>query len=212
MSVTGDPDSGPRRQARRRIHAAAMRLFAERGVTRLGITELAAAAGMARGTVYSHVPDVDALFEEVAAELSGEMLERVVAGLAGVTDPAARLSIGVRQYIRRAHEEPLWGRFMSRFGLSPVLLRALSESDPAADLRMGIDSGRYRLGRDELPAAMSLLAGATLGAMLPVLSGHATWRDIGAHMAEMLLVAFGIDRAEAHALATAPLPPLPAPA
>lgn len=74
-----------------------MHLFAKRKVTRLGITELADAAGMARGTVYSNVPDVDALFEEVAAGLSGAMIERVVAALAGVTDPAERLSIGVRQ-------------------------------------------------------------------------------------------------------------------
>jgi AcrR family transcriptional regulator len=212
MPVTAYPDSSFRRQARRRIDAAAMRLFAERGVTRVSISELATAAGMARGTVYSHVSDIDTLFEEVAAELSREMIGRVVAALAGVTDPAARLSIGVRQYIRRAHEEPLWGRFMSRFGLSPALLRALSDSDPATDLRLGIDSGRYRVRPEEQAAAMSLLAGATLSAMVPVLSGHATWRDVGSHTAEMLLVAFGIDRAEAHALATRPLPPLPAPA
>jgi AcrR family transcriptional regulator len=192
-----------------RLRSAAMTLFAERGATRITVSELATAAGVSRGTVYSHVPAVDRLFEAVAAELSQEMVDRVAAGFAGVADPATRLAIGVRQYIRRAHEEPQWGRFMSRFGLSPVLLGALVDSQAVIDLKDGIDSGRYRVDGAQLPAMVSLLAGATLAAMLPVLGGHATWRDIGAHTAELLLVGLGIDRAEARAIATMELPPLP---
>ena len=135
-----------------------MKLFAERGVTKVNISELATAAGMARGTIYSHVPDVDGLFEEVAAQLAREMTERVVAGFAGISDPAQRLAIGVRQYIRRAHEEPLWGRFMSRFGLGPEVLQAVPSTVAVADLQAGMESGRYRIGREQLPAMVGLLA------------------------------------------------------
>jgi AcrR family transcriptional regulator len=183
--MSADPNVIPLNQARRRIHAAAMKLFAERGVTKVNISELAVAAGMARGTIYSHVSDVDGLFEEVAAQLAREMTERVVAGFAGIDDPAQRLAIGVRQYIRRAHEEPLWGRFMSRFGLSPALTQALLASDPVTDLRSGIESGRYRIGRG-------------------------TWREIGSDTAELLLAALGVDRLEARTVARSELPPLPA--
>jgi AcrR family transcriptional regulator len=207
--MTSDPDLVRHSQARKRIHAAAMQLFAEHGVTRASITELAAAAGVARGTVYSHVPNVEGLFAEVAARLVEEMTARVAAGFGPVTDPAQRLAIGVRQYVRRAHDEPLWGRFMSRFGLSEPLLQAVRAGQPLADLQAGIDSGRYRIGREQLPAMLGLLAGGTLAAMLPVLSGHATWRDVGSNTAELLLVALGVEPAEARALATAELPPLP---
>lgn len=207
--MAANPDLLPLNQARRRIHAAAMKLFAERGVTKVNISELAAAAGMARGTIYSHVSDVDGLFEEVAAQLSSEMTQRVVAGFAGITDPAVRLATGVRQYIRRAHEEPLWGRFMSRFGLSEALMKALLAADPTADFVAGIESGRYMMGREQLPAAVSLLAGGTLAAMLPVLDGRGTWRDVGSDMAELMLVGFGIERTAARAIATQALPPLP---
>ena len=207
--MAADPDLLPLNQARRRIHTAAMKLFAERGVTKVNISELAAAAGMARGTIYSHVGDVDGLFEEVAAQLAREMAERVVAGFAGIDDPAVRLSSGLRQYIRRAHEEPPWGRFMSRFGLSPALLQALLAGDPQADLLAGVESGRYRIGREQLPAVVGLLAGGTLAAMLPVLDGRITWRDIGSDTAELLLVALGIDPVEARTIATMDLPPLP---
>ena len=68
--MSANPDLLPLNQASRRIHAAAMKLFAERGVTKVGVSELAAAAGMARGTIYSHVPDVERLFEDVAAGLA----------------------------------------------------------------------------------------------------------------------------------------------
>jgi AcrR family transcriptional regulator len=207
--MAADPDQFPLNLARRRIHAAAMKLFAERGVTKVSISELATAAGMARGTIYSHVPDVDGLFEEVAAQLAREMTERVVVGIAGITDPAQRLSTGVRQYIRRAHDEPLWGRFMSRFGLSPALTQELLASDPVADLQAGIESGRYRIRREQLAAMVGLLVGGTLAAMLPVLDGRSTWRDAGSDAAELLLIALGIPRDEARALATAELQPLP---
>ena len=207
--MAADPDQLTMNLARRRIHAAAMKLFAERGVTKVTISELAAAAGMARGTIYSHVPDVDRLFEEVAAQLAREMTERVVAGMVDVTDPAQRLAIGVRQYIRRAHDEPLWGQFMSRFGLSPALTLELLASDPVADLRAGIESGRYRIRPEQLTGMVGLLVGGTLAAMLPVLDGHSTWRDAGSDAAELLLIALGISRDEARAIATAELQPLP---
>jgi AcrR family transcriptional regulator len=210
--MAADPSSIPPNQARRRIHAAAMKLFAERGVTKLSISELAAAAGMARGTIYSHVPDVDRLFEEVAGQLAREMTERVVAGFAGVADPAQRLAIGVRQYIRRAHEEPLWGRFMTRFGLSAALMQTVMSGEAQRDFEAGVASRRYCITAAQLPAMASLLAGGTLAAMLPVLDGHGTWREVGADTVELLLSALGIERDEARALARIELPPLaPAP-
>jgi AcrR family transcriptional regulator len=185
-----------------------MQLFAERGVTKVNVSELASAAGMARGTIYSHVPDIDRLFEDVAGQLAREMTERVVAGFAGVNDPAQRLAIGVRQYVRRAHEEPLWGRFMSRFGLSPAVMRSVMSSAALSDFEAGVASGRYRVAAAQIPATVALLAGSTLAAMLPVLDGLATWREIGSDTAELLLRALGIDADEARRLARAELPAL----
>jgi AcrR family transcriptional regulator len=189
----------------KRIHAAAMKLFAEQGVTRVNVSELAAAAGMARGTIYSHVADVDALFEDVAAQLAREMSHRVASTFGEITDPARRLAIGVRQYIRRAHEEPQWGRFMSRFGLSHALMQAVLTSEPLADLNAGVESGRYRITREQLPAMVCVLAGGTLAAMATVLEGRATWRDVGSNTAELMLVALGVPRVEAREIARADL-------
>ncbi|HEU5295375.1 MAG TPA: TetR/AcrR family transcriptional regulator [Burkholderiaceae bacterium] len=194
--------------ALRRIHAAALKLFTETGATRVNVSELAAAAGMARGTIYGNVPNLDSLFEDVAAQLAREMVDRVMRGFEGVDDPAHRMAIGIRQYIRRAHEEPPWGRFMHRFGLSLALLQAVSASDPVDNMKAGIASGRYKIAPEQIPAMVCLVSGGTLAAMLPVLEGHATWRDVGSETAELILVALGIPRREAKGLARAPLPPL----
>jgi len=51
-------------------------------------------------------------------------------------------------------------------------------------------------------------AGGTLAAMLPVLDGHGTWREIGSDTTELLLTALGVDREEARTLARSELPPL----
>jgi AcrR family transcriptional regulator len=163
---------------------------------------------MARGTIYSHVPDIDRLFEDVAGQLAQEMTERVVAGFAGIADPAQRLAIGVRQYIRRAHQEPLWGHFMSRFGLSPAVMCSVMSSAALTDFGAGVATGRYRIAPSQVSGMVALLAGGTLAAMLPVLDGHGTWREIGADTAGLLLAALGVDRDEARAIARSELPPL----
>lgn len=187
-----------------------MKLFAEQGVTRVNVSELAAAAEVARGTIYSNVPNIEGLFEEVAAQLVREMVDRVMVAFAGIDDVAHQLSIGVRLYVRRAHEEPLWGRFMSRFGLGAATLQAVLTTDPAANLQIGIENGRYRIQPDQLHAMLGMLIGSTLAAMVAVLEGHKTWREVGSDTAELLLVALGLRRSEAHRLARLPLPSAPA--
>ncbi len=121
--------------AETRIHDAALRIFAERGVTQLTISELAEEAGVARGTVYNNLGSTDALFEQVAAGLADEMLRRIVSSFAEIDDPAHRLANGIRLFVRRAHEEPVWGRFIIRYTFSNDSLRTIWGGAPASDLR-----------------------------------------------------------------------------
>ena len=52
----------------------------------------------------------------------------------------------------------------------------------------------------------ALLSGSPLAARLPVLDGHATWREIGSEIAELRLRALGIEATEAQRLARRELP------
>ena len=197
-----------RSPAQARIHDAAVRLFAERGASDVAVSDLADAAGVARGTIYNNVARPDALFGEVAAHLAYEMVQRIEASMRGIEDPAARLATGLRLFVRRAHEEPHWGRFVVRFAASEDPLRAMMDEPPARDIRRAIDAGRFKIDSSRLKAAVALLNGAALSAMHGVIAGHQTWREGGSHAAELVLRAFGLPSAEARRLSETTLPPL----
>jgi AcrR family transcriptional regulator len=197
------------RPTRRRIQRAALKLFVERDSKQLTVSELAAAAGVARGTIYSNLPGAEALFDEVAEQLVDEMSERLELSFKAVEDPAARMAQGVRHYVRRAHDEPEWGRFMTRFAHNCRPLQRLWATGPGDNLRTGMRQGRYAVRASQTRAAMGMIAGGVIGAMAAVLEGDLTWRAAGSDTAELLLIALGIDRKEARGFASAPLPPLP---
>ncbi len=195
--------------AQARIYEAAVRIFADQGTTHASVTELAHAAGLARGTIYNNVENLDSLFEEVAAALGDEMHARIVASFNATDDPALRLARGMRFFVRRAHEEPHWGRFIVRFAFTTSTMRALLSGPPARDLREGLARRRYRFPAEQTPSVIAFVGSTTLAAMWLVLDGERTWREAGSDAAELMLRAIGIEPEEARALAWTDLPPLP---
>ncbi|MCM2475923.1 TetR/AcrR family transcriptional regulator [Rhizobium sp. CG5] len=59
------------------ILAAALSLFAERGFAATRIEDVAAKAGIAKGTVYLHFPDKEALFTSLASTMASPILEQM---------------------------------------------------------------------------------------------------------------------------------------
>lgn len=193
----------------RRIHQAALRLFAEKGVSQINISDLAQEAGVARGTIYNNVETMETLFQQVAGQLSADMHQRVKASIDSLDDPAQRLANGIRFFVRRTHEEPHWGAFMCRFAMSNATLREMFYSQAMADVLAGLSSGRYQFRQEQIVSVITLIASSALGAMLLVREGLKTWRDAGTDTAEMVLRALGVNADEAYACATVELPPLP---
>ncbi len=179
-----------------RIYEAAVRFFAERGTTHASVTELAQAAGLARGTIYNNVANLDSLFEEVAAALGDEMHGRILAS-------------GIRFFVRRGHEEPHWGRFIVRFAFTTPTMRSMLSGPPARDLVDGLAKGRYSFRPEQMPSVIAFVGSTTLAAMWLVLEGEKTWREAGSDAAEAMLRAIGVEPEEARALALIDLPPLP---
>jgi AcrR family transcriptional regulator len=192
--------------ALRRIHDAALRLYAEKGTSEVSVSELAQMAGVARGTIYNNLEQPDGLFEKVAGQFAEEMNAYVVEVLGEIDDPAQRLSAGIRMYVQRAHEEPHWGRFMIQFAYTNSALRSLWTGPPMQDLQSGIASSRYDIGQEQLPCALGLIGGATLSAVMLVLEGQATWRDAGTQTAMLALRSLGVDMAEANRVARLEIP------
>lgn len=187
--------------AQRRIYQAAMRLFAERGVTQVSVSDLAEYADVARGTIYNNIGSLDTLFEEVAASFEAEMNQRVVDTLGKLSDPALRLAFGIRLYVKRAHEEPIWGQFITSFAFSNASIQELWTGHPAQDMMIGLQNGRYQLTIEQLPSAVAQIGSTVIAAMYLVREGIKTWREAGSNAAELTLRAFGLSLEEAHELA-----------
>lgn len=193
----------------KRIHEAALRLFAEKQIADVNISELAQTAGLARNTIYKNLESIDSLFETVASELAAEMNERVGKSAAPNLDPAQRLANGIRFYIRRAHEEPHWGAFLVRYAATSVSMQKLWDGPPVRDVLAGLNNQRFSFRQEQLMSVIGMLTGSVLIAIALVLQGHKTWRDAGSDSAELVLRALGVPQDEARVFASEPLPLLP---
>jgi AcrR family transcriptional regulator len=80
----------PRPSAKHRIEAAALHLFAQKGVAETSVRDIAAAAGVSDGALYRHFPSKDELVRALFAARYGE-LARVLGQLAGGGSFATRL-------------------------------------------------------------------------------------------------------------------------
>ena len=197
-------------RARAKIYHAALRLFAENGGSAITISDLADAAGIARGTIYNNINEPENLLGEVAAALSREMLLRTEATMQALTDPVERIATGLRLFVRRAHEDQDWGRFLVQFTMSHASLRGIMCEPPSRDVALAIESGRFKIAPPQIPALIGMLTGTTIAAMNSVIRGEQTWREAGSNAAELLLRAGGISPAEARRTARSELPPLAA--
>ena len=195
--------------AQSRIYEAAMRIFAGQGTTQANVSELAQAAGIARGTIYNNVSNPDSLFEEVATALGNEMHARILASFEAMDDPAHRLACGMRFFVRRAHEEPHWGRFIVRFAFTTASLRAMLSGPPARDLQDGLQKGRYSFRAEQLPSVVAFVSATTLAAMSLVLNGDKTWREAGSDAAEFMLRSIGVGAKAGQSACHYRSPPLP---
>ncbi|CAO3414302.1 TetR/AcrR family transcriptional regulator [Azospirillum endophyticum] len=159
--ASSDGSADPPRWRRRKdarpqeIVAAAMEVFAERGFAAARLEEVAARAGVSKGTLYLYFPSKDELFKavirtailpnlqqaEALAATAGsrcfpllEQLLRMVAHLIGTT----RMAIIPRLVIAEAGNFPELAAFYHR----EVIRRGFGVL--AALLRKGIESGEFR--------------------------------------------------------------------
>jgi hypothetical protein len=114
----------------------------------------------------------------------------------------------MRLFVRRAHQEQDWGRFLVRFALSHAALQAMMHEPPVRDIRRAVSSKRFTVEPSQIPALVALQSGSTVAAMNAVVRGDQTWRDAGSNTAELFLRAVGIAPAEARRVAREHLPDL----
>ncbi|OKJ97868.1 TetR/AcrR family transcriptional regulator [Amycolatopsis sp. CB00013] len=150
--------------------AAAKRLFSERGYLDTKITDIAAAAGRAAGSFYSHFSGK----EQLLTALRSELAETAVPGPAG--DNPIREHVTACWTAMRTHRPTLIALLQSAIAAAPASGRLWHElTTRTAPLRRHLEDLRDR--GEPLPGDPELLA-AAVGAMLAGLN-HALPTDDG---------------------------------
>ena len=93
-------------EARQRIVDATARCVDRHGVTKTTLSDVATELGVTRQTVYRHFARISDIIAEVAAQGADAFVDRLVAHLDGITDPAEAVIEGMVFCVRTIPAEP----------------------------------------------------------------------------------------------------------
>jgi AcrR family transcriptional regulator len=144
-----------RAQTREKVLAAALQVFGERGIAAASVSEVAAAAGMTKGAVYSSFASKDEL---VLAMMEEHAMQRLTAALASIAQDPRAAAAGVGAVLIGAiRSDAVWHRLLAEYF-------ALSYHDE--DTRLALRQ-RRREARGAVARALRQLSEST-GAQLPM--------------------------------------------
>lgn len=187
-SSPDQPGQGGRKAAqseatRAQLVDVATRLFAERGYAGVGTEEIVRRAGVTRGALYHHFADKRDLFRAVHEGVERDLVQRIAAGVTGVTDPWEVMVAGMRAYLEACTEPTVmqislidapsvlgweeWREIDARYGLGLV----------TTALGAAMDTGALRRHPVEPLAQLLLAAMAEAGLMVATASDPAAARD-----------------------------------
>ena len=168
-------------ETRRRLAAAALAQVAEGGYASASVTTVAARAGVAAGSVYTHFPSKADLFAEVFRDANSAELEIVRAIAARHDEPVPqRLAAAVEAWSRRALSAPTLAWALMAEPVDPTveaerLAAKRGYRDVFADLLVeGVERGELA------PCDAPIVSAAIVGAMPEALLGPLA-EPVGGH-------------------------------
>lgn len=150
-----------RAQTRERVLAAALEVFGDRGIARSTVSDVAAAAGMTKGAVYSSFASKDDLVLAMMEEHAMQRLSAALAGFAEADDPYAAISRVGTVLVDAIRSDAVWHRLLAEYF-------ALTHHDP--DTRLALRN-RRRESREAVARALTRLS-ESLGVPLPLPAGQ----------------------------------------
>lgn len=183
---------------RERIIAAAIPVFAERGPDAPVIDDFITAAGIARGTFYSHFKSTEELLVAASNATEDALMAVVWPRVMQESAPERRLAVGVRLWLQRAQVDPVLCAFVVRNRIrTPMVEREL-----ARDIGDGIRCGRLRVAG--IKVGRDLLVGVVRETMARLMDEPAAAIDADA-IVRAILRGLGVDSRSIERLLAIPL-------
>ncbi len=138
-----------RQRTRALIIDTAIQIFAEKGLERGSIAEIAERAGLSNGSFYYHFGDKAALLEAIGGAVAATLVAEVDEAISEVEQGSTRVALASMLFILRGTADPAWGRLIVH------ALEGLGEfRDQIAhgihkDVRIGVEQGLFRVAPSE---------------------------------------------------------------
>ena len=198
--------AGQRREKMRaRLIEAALLVVAAKGLDAAMIDDVAATAGVSRGSFYNHFFTLQELLLAANRELADELVGFVLAEVAKLEDPAEVVARGTLMFLQLAQAHPLLARFaagMGLAGLAGLTQGSVADAVLPPVLARGMKAGRF--APMPLPEARDMMAATLLACLARTARGETV--DFPAITAA-LLRALGLPAEEAARLAARPVRP-----
>ena len=195
---------GEERRARTRAKLldAAYRLFAVHGADAPTIDDVILEAGVARGTFYNHFNTRDELFEAVADDITTSIGAIIRPAITGISDPAARLALAFRMFVRFAVADEARGWILLRTMPLGGSLNDEMKSFVQSEFEAAMAEGALR--SVSATAATDLTIGMHIMTIHRVLVEHAGDAAID-QAAAALMVALGVPHLRAMRMVAEPI-------
>lgn len=180
-----------------------MRIYARQGAAELALNQLAEEAGVSNGTVYNYFRSKEDVLDAVGIALAEALSVEVTALSRDLTSGAERIAVGVRSFVLHAIDDPQWASALVSVAHYAEGMRSLLAVNVCSDLQLGTSQGDLHYENKGL--AMMMVVAMTTGAM-QTLAGGKVSPDCDCMVAEMVLLALGLDRAKARAFAFGAMP------
>ena len=141
-----DPPDSPRGKKRKRLLDAATRLFLKHGYRKTSVDDIARAARVAKGTVYTFFESKGALLVAAIAQEKMVMIRVLDPMLSGELPPEQHLRFYVRVLLRCVRELPLSMRLLRDDEIRSVM-EEFSRADYAARQQQGIQMVAALIGK-----------------------------------------------------------------
>ena len=192
-----------REKTRMRLIDSALEVVVAKGPDDAVIEDFIAAAGVSRGTFYNHFKTTNELMLTLATAMSDEVLQTIDPLVLSNPEPMHRFTTGARLYMQMALRYPLWGTFITRVGTRIAARGQLIDRNLTRDLTDARKDRRIHM--DSVRVARDIVLGSIFYGIETMLT-EPTHDLHPEHMMRCVLIGFGLDPAEAEAIAFMPLP------
>ena len=190
-------------RTRQQLLDAALKIYAHKGAGELALNELAQEAGVSNGTVYNYFRTREDVLEAVSMAQAEALSHEVARINEAVADGAERVAIGIRLFIHKASRDTEWASALINIARYAQGMRTALADYVRSDIRQGLKQGQFDYSDEEL--ALGLLVSGVISAMIAIVEGrYVAGQDV--IVAQMLLQALGMEKAQAVQVAGRPLP------